>query len=181
MNTTIITPDRFKAAFDQIVAGYENQIIKYRFNDRDFTKLMLNYENGVLHSIANSFNLLYYNEYWTLDAIMYKENERDHFPGVAHYATNLSIAIEHENEGERSNEEMNKLSLFNAPLKVLITYPPTHEVEGLLNMYSDISKKADVFNDFTDKRRQMVIFGNFDDKGVLWRHYIYKDGEFVPI
>lgn len=179
MNNIIITPDRFKAAFDQIVVGYENQIIKYRFNDREYTKLMLNYENGVLRSIANNFDLRYYNEYWTLDAIMYKENDWVYFPKEANYATNLSIAIEHENHGERSNEEMNKLSLFNAPLKVLITYPPSFEADGLLSMYSDMLKRADIFNDFSDKRRQMVIFGNFDDEGVMWRHYVYKNGEFV--
>ena len=76
---------------------------------------------------------------------------------------------------------MNKLQLFNAPLKVLITYvaegPPT---ETLLKRYEDVIRSSDVFNDVATLRQQLVILGT--PKTVAeWRFYAYEDGGFVLI
>ena len=74
---------------------------------------------------------------------------------------------------------MNKLQLFNAPLKVLITYADEGAgTETLLRRYEKIIGAADVFDDFTTLRRQLVILGT--PKTVRkWRFYAYESDGFV--
>ena len=76
---------------------------------------------------------------------------------------------------------MNKLQLFNAPLKVLITYTQTElERKTYLDRYAKIIKWADIFNDFSTHRKQIVIFGSRDEdyKAVVWHCYVYDKSGF---
>jgi hypothetical protein len=73
---------------------------------------------------------------------------------------------------------MNKLQLFNAPLKVLITYaPPGGATDSLLRKYESIIKASDVFNDVATLRQQLVIIGT--PKSTEWRMYAYENDGFV--
>ena len=97
----------------------------------------------------------------------------------ASYANWVSVAIEHENDASRAQETMNKLQLFNAPLKVLITYaPPGSATDSLLRKYENIIRASDVFNDVATLRQQLVIIGT--PKTVAqWRLYAYENDGFV--
>jgi hypothetical protein len=74
---------------------------------------------------------------------------------------------------------MNKLQLFNAPLKVLITYSPVGAAtDSLLKKYENIIKSSDVFNDIATLRQQLVVLGTpkiVED----WRFYAYENDGFV--
>jgi hypothetical protein len=74
---------------------------------------------------------------------------------------------------------MNKLQLFNAPLKVLITYAPAGAAtESLLRKYEKIIGASDVFHDVATLRQQLVIIGT--PKSVAeWRLYAYENDGFV--
>jgi hypothetical protein len=74
---------------------------------------------------------------------------------------------------------MNKLQLFNAPLKVLITYAPSGPAtDSLLHKYENIIRASDVFKDIATLRQQLVILGT--PKTVAeWRLYAYENDGFV--
>jgi len=118
-------------------------------------------------------------EYYTLDGMLYEERGTDDTGKYASYANWISVAIEHENDAATAQETMNKLQLFNAPLKVLITYAPLgNATESLLHKYESIIKASDVFNDFATLRQQLVVLGT--PKTVAeWRFYAYENGGFV--
>ena len=77
--------------------------------------------------------------------------------------------------------EINKLQLFNAPLKVLITYTGEDTFDYYLDGYAKIIKDADIFNDISTTRRQLVIFGTGNGKTANWHFFCYEDGKFVQL
>jgi hypothetical protein len=130
--------------------------------------------------IARQLGLQSWNkEYYTLDGMLYEERGIDNTGKYASYANWVSVAIEHENDASQAHETMNKLQLFNAPLKVLITYAPLGQAtDSLLRKYENIIKASDVFNDVATLRQQLVILGT--PKAVAdWRFYAYENDGFV--
>jgi hypothetical protein len=110
--------------------------------------------------------------------MLYEERGVDNTGKYATYANWISVAIEHENDGSRVQEKMNKLQSFNAPLKVLITYAADEATDSLLRKCENLIKSADVFNDVATLRQQLVILGT--PKTVReWRFYAYENGGFV--
>ena len=69
--------------------------------------------------------------------------------------------------------------MFNAPLKVLITYVAEGaEAEALLGKSEAIIKDSDIFNDIATQRKQLVILGSPQTvRG--WRFYVYESDGFV--
>ena len=69
--------------------------------------------------------------------------------------------------------------MFNAPLKVLITYVAEGaETESLLGKYEAVIREADVFNDISTLRKQLVVIGT--PQAVReWRFYVYESDGFV--
>src|SRR5580692_2059869 len=116
-----ITPRDFRNAFLAVMqsehdgfrtaVGYETK--SYNFFMR----------TTIYPKVARQLGLLSWNkEYYTLDGMFYEERGVDDTGKYAAYANWISVAVEHENEAMKADETMNKLQLFNAPLKVLITY-----------------------------------------------------------
>ena len=125
---------------------------------KDFT----NYIRGTIFPrIAQKLGLQsFHTDYYTLDAIFYEGKDVEHFSENTTYAKYISVAIEHENIASTTHIEMNKLQLFNTPLKVLIAYAAAGaETDKLLDRYLKIMRAADVFDDVATLRRQLVVFG----------------------
>ncbi len=79
---------------------------------------------------------------------------------------------------------MNKLQLFNTPLKVLVTYAGGSKADALVDKYARIMTNADVFSDFTTQRKQLVIFGppgKNPPVRINWSYHVYKQGRFIQI
>jgi len=177
----LITPEAFKEKFLDVAKERETQIIELGKEDKNYTELMLK-NDGIIANVAFHLGLEYYREYWTIDAIYYRRKHNKYFSSRATYAEYLSVAIEHENLAHTAHVEINKLSLFNCPLKVLITYPLNEKnAMALLDEYSDILVKADIFKDFADNRKQLVIFGYFEDEKVHWKFHVYRGDGFTRI
>jgi hypothetical protein len=132
---------------------------------------------------AGHLNLKIYNgDYYTLDAIFYDEKDVHNFPEHTTYAKYIVIALEHENRLCGTQVEINKLQLFNAPLKVLITYSNDEkEKERYLEMFKNVIKDADVFGDISTSRKQLVVFGSCDGTTTNWSFHVYRGGAFVRI
>jgi hypothetical protein len=147
-----------------------------------FEKKSYNYymRSTIYPRIARNLGLLSWNkEYYTLDGMFYEERGVDDTGKYASYANWISVAVEHQNDAAKADETMNKLQLFNAPLKVLITYAAEGgATEALLRKYENVIKASDVFNDVATLRQQLVILGT--PKTVAeWRFYAYENGGFV--
>jgi hypothetical protein len=155
--------DAFRTAL-----GFEAKSYKYFMRSTIYPKI-------ARHLGLSSWN----KEYYTLDGMFYEERGVDATGKFASYANWVSVAIEHENDSSRAQETMNKLQMFNAPLKVLITYAASGAAtESLLRKYENTVKASDVFNDVATLRQQLVIIGTPKTAGD-WRMYAYENDGFV--
>ena len=175
-----ISPQQFKDAFLQAAFTFQSDIFERWDALPERTDMML---KTVSPAIAQILNVqVYPGDYYTLDSIYYTERDTEHFPETSYHAKNICVALEHENNITKSVEEMNKLQLFNTPLKVLITYNPhASERADQLARYTKILRDADVFGDFATHRRQMVVFGDKQEAKVHWQFYVYETTGFQEI
>jgi len=182
--TRIVSPEEFSAAFLKVARRRSAEIGRCWDSSPKFTLLCLDADGSLLSDIAKDLHLLYYPGGWSIDAILYERDDERLGEG---YPEQLSVVIEHENAigGARggAHHEVNKLSIFNSPLKVLITYPYESTRHDRLAGYAEILQRADTFSDFSTKRRFVVIFGlwSLEDESVRWEIYVYRSGKFVPL
>ena len=180
--TRIVSPEEFNAAFLGVAKRHKAAIVAAFFDPPKYTRLFLN-ENGVVADVAKKLGLKYHPGCWGIDAVMYERYDTERL-GEG-WPEQLTVVIEHENVvgGDRwgVHKEVNKLSTYNSPLKVLVTYPYMKPRQDRLKGYADILRRADVFNDFTTHRRHLVIYGLWAEPDVCWESYVYRLGEFVPL
>jgi hypothetical protein len=172
-----VTPRDFHNAFITVMKSEEDAFrTALSFEPKSYKYFM---RSTMYPKIARQLGLSSWNkEYYTLDGMFYEERGVDATGKFASYANWVSVAIEHENDVSRAQETMNKLQLFNAPLKVLITYAsPGNATDSLLRKYENIIKASDVFNDVATLRQQLVIIGT--PKSLEWRMYAYENDGFV--
>jgi hypothetical protein len=175
-----VSPHEFRDAFLAALRGLNEEFkASWLGRSADYTAF---FRGKVLPNVANRLGLkAHCSDYYTLDAVFYSESDAKYFPPSSTYARCLAVAIEHENAAATSYIEMNKLQLFNAPLKVLITYARSgRETEKLLAMYDEIISWADCFGDIASLRRQLVILG---EPGAVtsWRFFAYDQGGLAPL
>ena len=179
----IVTPEMFKSAFLDTFSYSKDKLLAAWDSRKEYTILIQGNKSreGLLSTIANKLGLNYMREYWSLDGVFYKYIDTQHFTKYWSFAEYIAVAVEHENDIWTSNQEINKLSIINAPLKVLITYPDKEGVDIHLQSYTEIIKKSDIFSDFSDHRKQLVIFGLEKDEDIVWEFYLYKQGQFSKL
>ena len=177
----IITPEQFRDSFQKIITNQTNsqKVLGQWYKQKDFTKMM---RDEILPCVAPDIGLKCYSEkdYYWLDAIFYENNDTNHFGKDTIFANYIAVAIEHEHIDRGTAVEMNKLQLFNCPLKVLITYPGKDK-KGLLDTYTEIIKSADIFSDISTLRKQLVIFGFKEDNEIIWEYHVYDGHNFSRI
>lgn len=121
-------------------------------------------------------------EYYSLDCIYITEYDTEHFGPNSGYPKSFSVIIEHENVVSRSCEELSKLLLFNAPLKVLVSYTRDElEIQRYLSRYTKMIEgngKADIA---VNSQRILVVFGGKPETVPVWRSYLYERNGFVEI
>ena len=186
----MISAESFIEAFFEVVEKEQDKldanmgrIDKEKKRTELYTQYMM---DKVLSSIADKLDCRYEKEKYKLDAVF--------FPNKNNINRYFHVAIEHENYGDHAHEELGKLSLFNVPLKVLITYLYFSEenVNNTLKNWADsIISKMDYFNDFADKRKQLLIIGRrdpyktYENQSELhrinpaWTSYIWNGDKFV--
>jgi hypothetical protein len=175
-----ISPEQFFRAYSEAVRE-ENELIQGSYDSpRDYTKIV---RSSVLPRVAERISLeVFVSDYYTLDAIFYGGRDEDRLSKYGTYAKSILIAFEHENVVGTSMIEMNKLQMFNSPLKVLVTYASSgREQKKWLGIYEKIIKSADTFGDISSLRRQLVIFGERGVNAPRWRGYQFESGGFEEI
>jgi len=173
-----VGPRDFRNAF---VAAMKSETTGFRtalgFETKSYNYFM---RTNIYPKIAKQLSLLSWNkEYYGLNGMFYEERGTDNFGNYTAYAKWISVAIEHENNGLKAHETINKLQVFNAPLKVLITYAAEGaETATLLGRAERVMSGADVFNDYSTLRQQLLILGTPRTVGE-WRFYAYESDGFV--
>jgi hypothetical protein len=116
----LTTPQAFLDAFLKSATENKTELMNLWNQSGRYTGLM----RGVVLPRAAAILQInsWPNDYYTLDSIFFHERDTDNFGVHATYAKHIEVAIEHENVIAGSTTEINKLQLFNSPLKVLITY-----------------------------------------------------------
>jgi hypothetical protein len=174
----MITPRDFRNAF---VAVMKAEHMSFRtavgFEAKSYSYFM---RSNIFPKIAKHLGLLAWNkDYYALDGMFYEQRGTDKFGKFTTYAKWISVALEHANKPAKTHELINKLQMFNAPLKVLITYAADGaEGDSLLRHYEAIIGDSDVFNDIATQRQQLVIFGT-PQTAREWRFYVYESDGFV--
>jgi hypothetical protein len=181
----IIPPDHFARTFHKVVESRAKDIRRLwdNWDARSYTRYFVNREDGVLAEVCERLDLKYATPWWTIDAIYYESADVENFPVAWRMAKHICVAIEHENSVGRSHYEVNKLSLFNSPLKVLIAYPGRDSgpnAEALvLERYARILQDADVFRNFSESLLQLAVFGSRDENhDPIWRYHLYTGSGF---
>ncbi len=179
MKEFAIQPEQFFAAFKQVAVAHEKDLIQHWTRGlTQFTKTIRTVIDGVAALLDIN---LYNSDYYTLDAVFYRDKDVEHFDKDATYVKSIIVAFEHENAINGSVIEMNKLQLFNAPLKVLVTYGDSAQRTEFLKKFARIVKDADIFSDFSTHRKQLVIFGDKPAEKIQWYPFVYKDGGWLSV
>ena len=178
--TRIISPEEFNDAFLAAARRHQKEIDTAWWDSPKFTEVFLDDINGVLAGVARRLGLRYYRGGWGIDAILY---ERDDIVLGEWWPEQLTVVVEHENDVRGAHGEVNKLTTFNSPLKVLFTYPSLRQAPSCLAKYAKILRHADTFNDFTAHRKHLVTFGKRINEAdhVSWDSYVYRLEEFAPL
>lgn len=173
-----ISPREFRNAFVAVMkAEHENFRAAVSFEAKSYTYFM---RSNIFPKVARHLGLMAWNkDYYALDGMFYEERGRDNAGKYTTYAKWISVALEHATRPSRTHEEINKLQMFNAPLKVFITYVAEGaETESLLSKYEAVIRDADAFNDVATVRKQLVILGS-PQMVREWRFYVYESDGFV--
>ena len=175
---TNISPQQFKDAFLQVVIKCQQDLIDRWGARKDYTHFM---RGTILPEVGPLLGIeVFSGDYYYLDCIYYTAKDTEHFGNPkTTYATSIGIALEHENDIGSTAIEMNKLQLFNAPLKVLVTYSQNESERTFhLERYNKILRAGDIFGDFATLRRHLVIFGSLHEPVVNWHFYVYESSGF---
>lgn len=173
-----ITPRDFRNAFVAVMKAEDSNFrAAVGFEAKSFTYFM---RSNIFPKIARQLGLLAWTkDYYALDGMFYEERGRDVSGKFTTYAKWISVALEHATRPSRTHEEINKLQMFNTPLKVLITYVTEGaDAESLLGKYEAVIREADVFNDIATLRKQLVVLGS-PHAVREWRFYVYESDGFV--
>jgi hypothetical protein len=173
-----ITPREFRNAFVEVMKAERDGFrAAVSFEAKSYAYFM---RTNIFPKVARNLGLQAWNkDYYSLDCVFYEERGRDAAGKFTTYAKWISVALEHAGRPNRTHEEISKLQMFNAPLKVLITYVEEGaESEALLSKYESIIKESDVFEDFATLRKQLVILGT-PQAARDWRFYAYESDGFV--
>ena len=176
----VTDPRAFDAALRQVLSEQQHQILARWSGPRAaYTSLM---KTELLPKVGHLLGLQHHPyEYYSLDCIYVEGYDTEHFGPNSGYPLYFAVIVEHENDPKRSCEEMSKLLLFNAPLKVLITYRSGSQLDTDLSRYAKIIEASGSALTASTSQRVLVVFGDKPQELPTWRSYLYEDGTFCEI
>jgi hypothetical protein len=173
-----ISPRAFRNAFDAVLKAEDASFrTAVGFEPKSYAYFM---RTNIFPKVAKQLGLLAWNKsYLGLDGMFYEERGTDRFGKFTAYPKWIAVAVDHAMKAQETPEQINKLQLFNVPLKVLITYADEQtEIDALLAKYETVIKDSDIFNDIAGLRQQLVIVGT--PRAVRqWGFYVYESDGFV--
>ncbi|MDQ7960393.1 MULTISPECIES: hypothetical protein [Flavobacterium] len=134
-------------------------------------------ENGILDLVAQKLGLLYYSNYYFIDAVFYKPE--DVIKENEFWFRDIRIAFEHENNFRSGlYKEVSHLLTTNADLKVLVSYP-NGEINDVLDYLHSIISKSRQAKAISDNKSFLLILGY--EKKFCWEGSVYNENGWKPI
>ena len=134
-------------------------------------------QNGILDLVAQKLGLLYYPNYYFIDAVFYKPE--DVIKENEFWFRDIRIAFEHENNFRSGlYKEVSHLLTTNADLKVLVSYPNGGINDELDYLHSIISKSRQA-KAISDNKSFLLILG-YEEK-FCWEGRIYNENGWNKI
>lgn len=170
-----ITSACFYKAWYESVKEYQDLLSKIWRKNPAYTSQIFA-QNGILHAVAQKLQLLYYSNYYYLDAVFYKPE--DVIKENEFWFRDIRIAFEHENNFRSGlYKEVSHLLTTNADLKVLVSYPNGEINDELEYLHSIISKSRQA-KKISDDQSFLVILG-YEEK-FSWEGWIYNENKWIP-
>ncbi len=175
-------------------------IINKYSSPKDWTEFMQSGDDSFLCRLGKKLSFKVSREWGKIDAVYYAPDDRYHYDDLfshpeAVYPKCLRAIIEHENN-EKLQEEMHKLLLWRAPLKVLIfyDYPERDKKENenhdkwLKDKLAALFKLGEAVNAAWPEAQgteYLFLVGNQvqenEPEPPVWRHLIVKGIEFNSV
>ncbi|KOS07120.1 hypothetical protein AM493_14540 [Flavobacterium akiainvivens] len=178
--TSEINSRNFFSVWKKIVGSRKDMLSNDWRKHAVFTSHVKGNDDSIIKEIAGSFGLLYYNEYYSLDVVLYKEE--DLVPDITEgwcWLRNIRIAFEHENNFNRAlYQEVSHLLITNCELRVLVTYP-NGGIDEMLKYLREIIKGSRQSHDISKSENFLLIFGY--EEGFAWEGYIYNTENWIKI
>ena len=184
---TIISPSQFKAALQSVL---ENPAMNKRLYDlwhtsKEYTSVWDDRDDGVYRQLADALGLRFKREhYGHIDAVLYK----NHYPDFPTSVDFFSVVIEHENIHGISWQEMEKLTVLNSPLKVVVTYPYESDypaADVLADYAKQIAAIDKVWSNHSAEQRYIAVFASEinpeSEQDMRWEYHLYEKGKFVKM
>jgi hypothetical protein len=189
--TRYITPEEFKTAFLTEVNAVKSDLLARWDSPVESVNYTVFIQYTVFPNLARRLSLNYRPEFKHLDGVFFEQA----LPDGSNTPNAIAIALEHEGTLSSSFTEVNSLQLFNAPLKVLITYTPgdpkvdpRHSKtirENYLKAFHERVMKSDIFRDFVTLRRFLVVIGGIREEAgeyhIDWHFYVYAASDFIEL
>ena len=195
-----MSAENFRAAFKQEWderiwdSAQRKQIARAYQNDGTWTEFMLGCSGaptGFLHTVGDKLKRSVSKNWYTLDCVFYRDEPNLIERGT--YPAGLDVIVEHEN-GERVEEEMWKLLMWRAPLKVLIFYDYLEEEkEKRLRLGAWLDEKLEHLRCMANQMHErwpehqsneyLLIVGCAPCKGELprWRTFMFDEPRWVEM
>jgi len=134
-------------------------------------------QNGILDLVAQKLGLLYYPNYYFIDAVFYKPE--DVIKENEFWFRDIRIAFEHENNFRSGlYKEVSHLLTTNADLKVLVSYP-NGEIDDELDYLHSIISKSRQAKTISDNKSFLLILG-YEEK-FCWEGRFYNENGWDSI
>lgn len=148
----------------------KDDILKMNWNASSYTEII---KKNILKVIASKLNTEFVFEYWKIDCIYYdKKNVFEEY-GRGIWLKKIDVMIEHENYHQRAFEEVIKLCLWKADLKVLITYyKDVKKINEYIKEWDNIIRNMS----YNENENILIILGN-DKKRIFDKYYEWNNKE----
>lgn len=145
-------------------------------NAPSFTAHVLTERDCIIESIAKGMDLQCYSGYYSIDAILFKEDDRvPDAPAGTTWIRRIRIAFEHENYFNSGLfQEVSHLLITDCDLRVLVSYPENEaDLDFQLTYLHKVIAGSDRSSQISDTSSFLFVVDTVG-KFLEWQAYIYK-------
>jgi hypothetical protein len=168
-----INATSFFQAWTSTVKSRKDHMLGIWRQAKPFTAYVKGNEESIMHEVSTKLGLMSYNEYYSLDTVLYEAE--DLVPGRpegSYWLRDIRVAVEHENYFTSGlYKEISHLLITHCDLRVLITYPDQEKVAELKYLHNVISGNRSAAQ-FSQNESILLIFGYESD--FKWEGLVYK-------
>lgn len=187
----MITPCQFFNCWKAACVAQQPTLLNEWERSANYTATILrNHPPGsVIERVAACLGLTSYCEYYSLDAILFKDCDRvTNVPAGQTWVHNIRVAFEHEGHFRSGLfQETSHLLITRAELRVLVTYPEG-DADDSVALKMEFKRLAEIIyaSGLVDPAFLLITGrrtgpGEYVWTGIEWKGYLYSGGDFIPL